>query len=365
MAPYIVSSSVDGQVFSPAPADVTEVVTFSQPMDTSFTTASSFELMGNYRNVQYAAASFSWDPTGTILTINYADLPDDTYSLTFSRAGSRTSVGIPLASNYVANFAVTLGTAAFPTPLTSVPPLGDLIYTGSDTHVLATPTDVDSLTISLNAGETLTLIGTPTTSSLQLVFTVLDPSDNVIGTSSAPARAQTLSLETVPITTTGTYTIEISDANGNTGLYSIQAYLNSYVEAGHLESSIPTAVDITSSSYLLGPGNADRLAAVGSLPTNILNVGDVFVSSRYYGFYNSAPTISDILRINAAGQVVQVIPVYGDTYLSLSGVELDPVNNMLYAAVTTSFNTGSVRRRAARVQPAHRPAGGDHLAAGR
>ena len=35
---------------------------------------------------------------------------------------------------------------------------------------------------------------------------------------------------------------------------------------------------------------------------------------------------------------MQVIPVNGDPYLSLSGVELDPVNNMLYAAVTTSFN---------------------------
>ena len=32
-------------VFSPAPADVTEVVTFSQPMNTSFTTSSSFSLL--------------------------------------------------------------------------------------------------------------------------------------------------------------------------------------------------------------------------------------------------------------------------------------------------------------------------------
>ena len=42
--PTVVSSSVNNQVFSPAPANVTEVVTFSQPMDTSFTTASSLRL---------------------------------------------------------------------------------------------------------------------------------------------------------------------------------------------------------------------------------------------------------------------------------------------------------------------------------
>src|SRR5262249_48679522 len=55
-----------------------------------------------------------------------------------------------------------------------------------------------------------------------------------------------------------------------------------------------------------------------------------------------AQTISDILRVNSAGQVVQVIPVFGDPLQSLSGVVLDPANNMLYAAVTTSFNSSSV-----------------------
>ena len=32
-------------------------------MNTSFTTQSSFSLEGNFLNVSYAAASFSWDPT--------------------------------------------------------------------------------------------------------------------------------------------------------------------------------------------------------------------------------------------------------------------------------------------------------------
>ena len=63
--------------------------------------------------MQYAAASFSWDPTGTILTINYDNLPDDTYTLTLFAGGFENIVGIPLASDYTANFAVALGTAAF------------------------------------------------------------------------------------------------------------------------------------------------------------------------------------------------------------------------------------------------------------
>ena len=39
--------------------------------------------------------------------------------------------------------------------------------------------------------------------------------------------------------------------------------------------------------------------------------------------------------------MVQKIPV-DDPLQSLSGVELSPFNNMLYAAVTTSFNSDSV-----------------------
>ena len=184
------SSSLDGQVFSPAPANATEVVTFSQPMNTSFTTASSFELHGNYRNVSYAAASWSWDPTGTILTINFSALPDDTYTLTLFASGFQNTVGIGLASDYTANFAVTLGSAAFGGTFTPVAPAGSLIYTGTDTHVLATSSDIDYLTVSLNAGETLTVIATPTTPSLQLVIGVFDPNFNLIAITTAPAQGE-------------------------------------------------------------------------------------------------------------------------------------------------------------------------------
>ncbi len=187
--------------------------------------------------------------------------------------------------------------------------------------MLATPTDVDYLTVSLNAGETLTLIGTPTTSSLQLAFTVLDPNSNAIASAAASAPGANVSLETITIATTGTYTIAISDVNGNTGLYSIQAYLNSYVKQGTSNLSIPTAVDLTSSSYLLGPGDADRLAAVGSLPDSHSATGDVFVVSRNYEYRST----TSILQINAAGQVVQTIPVNEGLWFSAGQCRAQPV----------------------------------------
>jgi hypothetical protein len=336
--PTVTNSSIaEGTVFSPSPQALTEVVTFSEPMDTSFTTASSFDLHGNYRNQDFAADSFSWDATGTILTINYSKVVDDTYTLTLFAGGFQDLVGLQLASDFTVNFAVTFGSAAFPTPLTPVPPLGDLIYTGSDSHVLATSTDVDSLTLALNAGESLTLVGAPTNSAQTLTLTVMEGS-TTIGSATAPAAGQNVYLQTVPIATTDTYTIQISDAGGALGLYDINAYLNTLLKVGTANLSIATAIDLTPSSYVNGPGNADRLAVVGQLPSDIVTAGSVFVSSRYYGFYNSAPAIADVLRLNAQGQVTKVMGVNDGLYYSLSGVELDPANNMLYVGVTTSFN---------------------------
>ncbi len=128
VAPVIVSSSVNGAVFSPAPADVKEVVTFSQAMDTSFTSSSSFGLHGNYNDASYSPASWSWDSTGTILTINYDSLPNDTYSLTLYASGFESQVGKTLSSNYVASFSVAAGTVAFSGTFQAVDPLGSLIY---------------------------------------------------------------------------------------------------------------------------------------------------------------------------------------------------------------------------------------------
>ena len=51
-------------------------------MDTSNVTAASFDLHGNYLNTGYTPTSYSFDPTGTILTINYSSLPNDAYTLT-------------------------------------------------------------------------------------------------------------------------------------------------------------------------------------------------------------------------------------------------------------------------------------------
>ena len=172
------------------------------------------------------------------------------------------------------------------------------------------------------------------------MVTVLGPNNQTIASVTAPAAGQAAVIETIAISTGGVYTIQVSDAGGNTGAYSIQAELNAYVKTGTSNVSIGTAQDLSSSSIALGSGTADRLAVVGSLPTRRPDDGRCLRVVPVLRLLLHRPAISDILRVNGQGQIVQVIPIGTDDspYLSLSGVELDPANNMLYAAVTTSFN---------------------------
>jgi methionine-rich copper-binding protein CopC len=332
VAPTILSSSVNnGDLFSPAPYDLTEVVTFSEAMNTAFTTAASFDLHGNIRNADYPAASFGWDPTGTILTINYTGLKEDTYTLTLFAAGFQDLVGLPLASDFTVNFAVALGTAPFATPFTPIPPLGDLIYSSTDSgHILVTPTDLDSLTVNLNAGETLSLVGVPSDPSQQLIIAILDPSNTQIASATAPAAGANAVIETAPLAVGGVYTIQISDNGGALGFYSVQAYLNTVVKTGTANISIGTAIDLTGSSYVLGPGNADRLAVIGSIPGGT-SFGDALVVES-----------SDVALINqSSGQIVQKFNSPAFSGLFLFDVALAP-DNTFYVLGDQNFFTGVI-----------------------
>src|SRR5262249_18031651 len=70
VAATVIGTSIEEGDTSAGP-DITYVATFSEPMDTAAVSASSFDLHGDLRNVDYSADSFSWDATGTVLTINY------------------------------------------------------------------------------------------------------------------------------------------------------------------------------------------------------------------------------------------------------------------------------------------------------
>jgi len=64
-------------------------VQFSEPMLTTNLDASDFSLLGVLRNISYSASSFSYSAGGTVLTLNYTNLPEDKYTLTLLSATGR------------------------------------------------------------------------------------------------------------------------------------------------------------------------------------------------------------------------------------------------------------------------------------
>ena len=252
LSPTIVSSSIDGKLFSPAPATVTEVVDFSEPMNTSFIDVGLF---GNYRGTNFSPTSEVWQdgPNGpnSELVLTYSNLPDDTYSLNLYSFGFYDLVGNPLLDTYTANFAVAFGTGAFPT-LTPVAPLGSLIYQGTDTHVLVTSSDTDTFTINLNPGQTLSIQVTPQTGGMQPGVTLVDPLGNIVGQATYDPSTGFALLNAAPVVAGGAYSILVSDPSGATGLYSIHLDLNALIKPGTSVDTPAGALNLDSSTYILG-----------------------------------------------------------------------------------------------------------------
>src|SRR6185295_19518311 len=61
----------------------------SEPMLTTNLDATDYSLLGVFRSTNYAATSASYNPAGTVLTINYSNLPEDRYTLTLLSANGR------------------------------------------------------------------------------------------------------------------------------------------------------------------------------------------------------------------------------------------------------------------------------------
>ena len=316
-APRVVGTSIEEGDILPT-GDLTYVVTFSEAMNTSALTAADFQLAGAALGRTYSPTSFSYDSTGTVLTIQYSALPDDSYTLTvFSGPGFTDLVGWDLDGEPVAfpippnqsgdgvpggNFFVhfgldVVGAQPLPTPATPVLPLGGLIYDPAVTSSLKFAGDTDTFTIALDAGQTATVLVHPT-GALQPTVTLFDPSGNPIGSAAASVAGGDALLETIAVTTAGTYTIGVGGVAGSTGVYTVQLTLNAALEAelhgGPTNDSRTTAQDLGPSFVNLVPsGAAQRGAVVGAVESL---GGGASVGPDAFGYLAQAvtPTFQDI-----------------------------------------------------------------------
>jgi hypothetical protein len=126
---------------------------------------------------------------------------------------------------FAGTYSLDIGTLPFPTPLASVAPLGSLIYDSPLTGILHSAADVDSFTIDLDPGQTITVIVRPS-ADLRPTIALSGP---LAGSVTAPATGQAAVLQTVGPTTAGKYTVAVGSAGGF-GAYTVEIVLNAAVE---------------------------------------------------------------------------------------------------------------------------------------
>ncbi len=220
------SSNVPADGF--APGSFTYSVTFSEPMPAGNLDVSDVTLLGVYKNATYTPATFAYSAGNTVLTLTYNVLPEDAYVLTLLSANGRFEDPAgndldgapnlpvspkpfgkrPAGANSVLNFS-TDNTAlqSFPT-FSAKQPAGSLIYDSTVSGVIGASGDSDSYTLVLDAGQTLSVVVTPS-ATLRSKVIVRGPSGTLLGSATAPAAGGKLLLQNIPIAVAGICTITI------------------------------------------------------------------------------------------------------------------------------------------------------------
>ncbi|MHC4562200.1 MAG: S8 family serine peptidase [Planctomycetota bacterium] len=315
-APRVASSSVvEGGVVEPG--NVTLTIGFDEPMNDSVIDASDFSLVGSITG-SHTATSFVYDPATWTLTLDYAGLLEDAYTLTLLSGSGRFEDTLgnvldgepvwPLPSgdgvaggDFVVNFSADVTSSPFPVPLTAQSPEGSLVYEGSEARVIGAAGDTDGFTLEVDPDQTITIVLT-TEATLQGSVEVRDPSGVLLGSSSAGAAGEDVVLQTIPSAAGGTYTVTVAGVGSTTGTYELQVVLNAAAEAenhdGPANDSLAAAEDIEGSFIALG-GGASRGAVTGDLP-------DGQADEDWYSFALTAGDFTTLVATRLADSAVQV-----------------------------------------------------------
>jgi ELWxxDGT repeat protein len=254
-------------------------LSFSEPLSDSGLDASDVVLVGQ-RTGSYAATAVYYDRASITLTVRFAGLADDRYTLTlYSGNGQLEDVAgndldgspsFPLPSgdgtpggNFVLSFAADLDTLFFPGTFAMLEPGGGLVYSGAAEALLYSSSDRDRFTFELAAGQRLTVIADPAT-AFAPILELYGPDAGLLASSTA-AVGQNAVLRSVLATTDGTYTLAVASGGGSPGTFAIQALINAGLEreGSTATNDTPgTAEDLDGTIINLGP--VRRGAVVGT-----------------------------------------------------------------------------------------------------
>ena len=301
-SPTVVASSIS-EGATVASGNVVYQVRFSEDMEPTGLGGEDVTLVETLSSTSISPDSFSYDSGTNTATVTYLNLREGNYILTLLSSATAFrdlrdnlldgTPSFPLPSGdgtpgdpFVVNFKVDNAGEPFPVALESVSPIGSLIYDPPVRGLFHAVGDVDTYTIVVDSGQTITVRFTPVASSTVGKIELFDPGDTSLGAVTASAAGNTAIFQTAPASTYGTYTFDPTSLAG-TGFYDIQVILNAALEAeqygGASDDSIGTAQDINSSAIAL-QGSAERMAVLGQTE---LGSGDYFAFDLQAGEFAS------------------------------------------------------------------------------
>lgn len=222
--------------------------------------------------------------------------------------------GNPNAAFAGGTYALETGVVPFPTPLTPRLPLGSLTYEGTATDLIGAVGDIDSFSLSLESGQLANVVVTPTVgSSFQPSLTLTGPGTNQTISAIAPGGSASLNL--IPISTAGTYTIAVAGVGASTGGFRVDVTLNLGAEA---EANG-------------GPAN-NTIATAQSLGTNFVDLGNGVSSAAFRGQSEPSP----------AGTVNEAEP-NGTTGTANNGAiySVIPNNNLYHIGISGNISSST------------------------
>jgi len=190
-------------------------------------------------------------------------------------------------SLFLAAYYVELSAQALPTPLASTLPFGAQVYSTTASNQLLYATNSNRFTLAADPGQTLTVLVTPTSGTLTPAVQVSDPSSTVLGSASASGPGQNALIQTVPTTTSGTYTITVNGLSSTIGSYTVLVYLDAAVEAASqglgIDTTAATAQNLNPSFVTLQTSlaSASRSAVIGSVGQPLT------IKANAFGFWDS------------------------------------------------------------------------------
>jgi hypothetical protein len=265
-----------GGVFN-LPSPLTYDVNFNEPVDPASVQTSDLQLSGIAGSSVTGVSVLPGNITARF-TLNVPT--EGTLTVNILAGAITDAFGNPGAA-FTANYVVDIGTVPYPTPLLAKNPVGSLVYDPSISGNIGFAGDIDSFTLNVDPGQTLTAVVTGS-GGLQPSVSLSDPSNNIIGSATAAAANQNALLQTVPATAAGTYTFALSGASGTTGNYTLQVILNAAKEAegtlaGGDNNTIATAENIDPSFITLqtSQASAQRGAVNGTTDSANYSAGAI------------------------------------------------------------------------------------------